>query len=130
MKNFIQEFKAFALKGNVFDLAIAIIIGSAFGKIIASFVADVFMPVISLLMGNNNITELKIVLKEAVGETPELAIRYGLFIQTFIDFILIALVIFAMIKMINKMKKKEEAKPAVPTNEEILLTEIRDLLKK
>jgi len=134
MKKTLQEFKEFVSKGNVFDLAVALIIGGAFGKIIASFVKDLFMPIIGWIMGSNNITEMKIVLVEAVGETtPELAITYGMFLQTTIDFLLIALVVFALMKMINKIKKKEAIKPAapvVPTKEEVLLTEIRDLLKK
>lgn len=133
MKKTFQEFKEFISKGNVIDLAIALIIGGAFKSIITSFVNDIFTPFIGLILGNNNIADLKIVLEEAVGDTPELAIRYGLFIQTTIDFILIAIVIFIMVKVITKMKKKEEEKPAEPTapsNEEVLLTEIRDLLKK
>ena len=133
MKKTFQEFKEFITKGNVFDLAIALIIGGAFKSIISSFVKDIFTPFIGLILGNSNIADLKIVLEEAVGETPELAIRYGLFIQAAIDFILIAMVIFIMVKVINKMKKKEEEKPvepAAPGNEEVLLTEIRDLLKK
>lgn len=133
MKKFIGEFKAFATKGNVFDLAVGIIIGGAFGKIIASFVNDIFMPIIGLILGGQNFTDLKIVLEEAVGETPELAIAYGRFIQTTIDFILIAFVIFVMIKFITKLKKKEEEAPKAPpkpSNEEVLLAEIRDLLKK
>ena len=133
MKKFMGEFKAFATKGNVFDLAVGIIIGGAFGKIIASFVNDLFMPLIGLLLGGQNFSGLKIVLEEAVGDSPELAIYYGKFIQTTIDFILIAFVVFMMIKFITKLKKKEEALPAAPpkpTNEEVLLAEIRDLLKK
>ena len=133
MKKGMQEFKTFIAKGNVIDLAVALIMGGAFGKIVTSFVNDLFMPIIGLLMGNSNIADLKIVLREAAGETQaELAIRYGMFIQTAIDFILIAFVIFIMIKFITKLKKKEEAKPVEPpkpTNEEVLLTEIRDLLK-
>jgi len=133
MKKTFQEFKEFITKGSIFELAIALIIGGAFKSIITSFVNDVFMPFIGLILGNNNIADLKIVLEAAVGDTPELAIRYGLFIQATIDFILIAFVIFMMVKFITKMKKKEAEKPvepAGPTNEEVLLTEIRDLLKK
>lgn len=133
MKKFLNEFKTFISKGNVFDLAVGIIIGGAFGKIVASFVADIFMPFIGFIFGGTNVADLKVVLEAAVGETPELAIRYGMFLQTFIDFVLIALVIFVLIKVINKMKKKEEEKPAAPAAppaQEVLLTEIRDLLKK
>jgi len=133
MKKTLQEFKAFITKGNVIDLAIALIIGGAFKSIITSFVNDILMPFIGLILGNSNIADLKVVLEEAVGDTPELAIRYGLFIQTAIDFIIIAFVIFIMVKVLTKMKKKEEEKPSepeAPGNEEVLLTEIRDLLKK
>ena len=133
MKKNIDEFKAFITKGNVFNLAIGIIIGAAFGKIIASFVKDILMPVIGLIIGNNNIAELKIILAESTGEgVEELAIRYGLFIQTFIDFVIIALVIFMLVKMVIKMQKKEEEAPAAPPKpsvEETLLTDIRDILK-
>ena len=132
MKNFFDEFKKFAVKGNVIDLAVGIIIGSAFGKIIASFVNDLFMPLISLLMGKTNFVQLKVILVEASGDTPELAIRYGQFIQTVIDFILIAFVVFIMVKTVNNMRKKQEEKPAAPpapSNTEILLEEIRDLLR-
>jgi large conductance mechanosensitive channel len=133
MKKTLREFKVFITKGNVFDLAVALIIGSAFGKIVTSFVNDLFMPLLGLILGGNNITALKVVLKPAVGEDGvELAIRYGMFIRATIDFLLIALVIFAMIKLISKFKKKEEEKPVAPlkpSNEEVLLAEIRDLLK-
>lgn len=132
MKKFISEFKSFATKGNVFDMAVGIIIGGAFGKIVTSFVNDLFMPLFGLILGKVNFTELKWVLSEAVGESPELAIYYGKFLQTTIDFILIAFVIFLMIKFLSKLKKKEEAapvEPPKPSAEEALLTEIRDLLK-
>lgn len=132
----IEEFKTFALKGNVVDMAVGIIIGGAFGKIVASFVSDIIMPPIGLLVGGVNFTELSYVMKEAVGETPAVTLNYGNFIQVLIDFLIIAFAIFMMIKAMNSMKKKEEAVPAAPpappapTNEEQLLTEIRDLLKK
>lgn len=132
MKKMLQEFKTFATKGNVFDLAVGIIIGGAFGKIVASFVNDVFMPFLSLIFGKINLSDLKFILSEASGDAPELAIRYGLFIQTLIDFILIAFVVFIMVKAINNLKKKEDAKPAPPPEipkDIILLEEIRDLLK-
>lgn len=129
----IDEFKSFAVKGNVIDLAVGIIIGTAFGKIVSSFVNDVIMPPIGILIGGVKFSSLKIVLKEAVGETPAIAINYGNFLQVTFDFLIIALSIFMVIKAMNAAKKKEEAKPAAPappTKEEVLLTEIRDLLKK
>ncbi len=132
MRKLMQEFKTFATRGNVFDLAVGIIIGGAFGKIVTSFVNDLFMPVISLILGKLNLARLKLVLAPAVGDKPELALSYGNFIQTTIDFILIAFVVFMMIKALNKFKKKEEEKvveaPA-PAAEVVLLAEIRDLLK-
>lgn len=132
MKKFLEEFKKFALKGNVFDMAVGIIIGGAFSKIVASLVADVIMPVVGLAFGGVSFTDLKIVIEEAVGDAPEVAIYYGKFIQNTVDFIIIALVVFFMVKNINKLKKKEEVKPpapAKPTEEVVLLTEIRDLMK-
>ena len=130
-----KEFKEFAVKGNVLDLAIGVIIGGAFGKIVASVVDDILMPPIGMAMGKVDFKNLKIVLQEAdvANKVTEVAIRYGNFIQSLIDFTIIALCIFALIKGINKMKKEEEAAPAPapagPTNEEVLLTEIRDLLR-
>jgi len=129
----IKEFKAFAMKGNVIDLAVGIIIGAAFGKIVTSFVNDIIMPPIGLLVGGVNFGDLKIVIKEAIGPKPVVAINYGNFIQVAFDFLIVAFTIFLVIKAMNSMKKKEEEKPAepvAPTNQEILLTEIRDLLKK
>ena len=126
MKKFMDEFKAFAIRGNVIDLAVGVIIGGAFGKIVASLVNDVLMPVISLLFGGAKFTELK----ANVGGAE---ILYGNFIQNIFDFVIIALVIFIMIKNINKLKKKEEQAPSappVPSKEELLLTEIRDILKE
>lgn len=128
-----KEFKEFAVKGNVMDLAIAVIIGAAFGKIVSSLVNDVIMPVIGLIVGGIDFTSLKIILTPAVGETAEVAILYGTFIQTIVDFLLIALSVFFVIKLLTKFKKKEEIKPAAPaapSQEIVLLTEIRDLLKK
>ncbi|WP_417615322.1 large-conductance mechanosensitive channel protein MscL [Oceanisphaera sp.] len=127
-----QEFKTFAVKGNVVDMAVGIIIGAAFGKIVTSLVSGVIMPPIGLLLGGVDFSDLQVVLKEAVGETPAVVISYGAFIQTLVDFTIIAFAIFMMVKGINSLKKKEEAKPASPpkpTAEEVLLTEIRDLLK-
>lgn len=130
---FIKEFKEFAVKGNVMDMAIGVIIGGAFGKIVASFVGDVLMPPIGLLLGGVDFKNMSMVLKEAVGETPAVMLNYGMFIQNVIDFLIIAFVIFMMLKGINSLKKKEEEAPAAPpapSNEEVLLGEIRDLLKK
>ncbi len=127
-----KEFKAFAIKGNVMDLAVAVIIGAAFGKIVSSLVNDVIMPVIGLIVGGIDFTTLKIVLTPTVGDTAEVAILYGAFIQTIVDFLLIALSVFFVIKLLTKFKKKEEVKPAppaAPAQDIVLLTEIRDLLK-
>ena len=136
----LKEFKDFAMRGNVVDMAVGIIIGGAFGKIVASFVADVIMPPLGILIGGVDFTQLKITLKEAVVDaagavtTEAVSINYGSFIQTAVDFVIIAFAIFMAIKAMNSMKKKEEAAPPPPppgpTKEEVLLTEIRDLLKK
>lgn len=126
-----KEFKEFISRGNVIDLAIGVIIGGAFGAIVKSLVDDIIMPIVGLLLGRVNFESLKIVLKEAEGKTPELSINYGLFIQNTVNFIIIAFVIFLIVKVINKMRKQQEAEaPVVPTQTEQLLTEIRDLLKK
>lgn len=130
----IKEFKVFAMRGNVFDLTIGIIIGGAFGKIVSSLVSDILMPPIGLLIGGVNFTDLKITLKQAdlLQMTPPVTINYGNFIQVIFDFLIIAFAIFVLVKAINRMKKKEEAaptEPPKPSNEEMLLTEIRDLLK-
>ncbi len=132
MKKMMGEFKTFVIRGNVVDLAVGIIIGGAFGKIVASFVNDIVMPVVSLIVGSN-FNNWKYVIAPAEGDIEEVAIRYGVFIQTAIDFVIIAFVIFLMVKLINRMRKKqEEAPPAppAPSKEEVLLGEIRDLLKK
>ncbi len=132
----VDEFKAFAMKGNVVDMAVGIIIGAAFGKIVASIVNDVIMPPIGLLVGGVNFTDLKFILKAAVGENPAVTLNYGNFIQVVFDFLIVAFAVFMVIKAMNSAKKKEEEKPAAPaappapTKEETLLTEIRDLLKK
>lgn len=128
----LQEFKKFAMRGNVVDMAVGIVIGAAFGKIVSSFVADVIMPPLGLLLGGVDFKDLVIVLQEAVGETPAVVIAYGQFIQTVVDFVIIAFAIFMVIKAMNSLKAKEEAAPAAPpapSKEELLLTEIRDLLK-
>lgn len=129
----IKEFKEFAVKGNVIDMAVGIIIGGAFGKIVSSFVADVVMPPIGVLLGGVDFTKLAMTVKEASETTEAVKINYGLFLNTIVDFVIIAFVIFMVIKTINKMKRKEEEKPAAPpapSKQEVLLTEIRDLLKK
>lgn len=129
----IQEFKEFAVKGNVIDMAVGVIIGAAFGKIVSSFVADVVMPPIGVLLGGVNFSDLAVTVKEAVGASPAVVVAYGKFAQAVIDFAIIAFVIFAVVKVINSLKKEAEAAPAppaAPSKEEILLTEIRDLLKK
>ena len=127
-----QEFKEFAMRGNVVDLAVGVVIGAAFGKIVSSVVADVIMPPIGLMMGGVDFTDLKVVLKDAVGETPAVTLNYGSFIQTCVDFIIIAFAIFMLIKALNSMQRKKEEAPAAPPPppaQEVLLTEIRDLLK-
>lgn len=129
-----QEFKTFAMKGNVVDMAVGIIIGGAFGKIISSFVADVIMPPIGLLLGRVNFADLVVTLKPAAGEVVAVTLNYGKFIQTVVDFAIVAFVIFMVVKGMNSMKKKEAAAPTPPppppSKQELLLAEIRDLLKK
>jgi large conductance mechanosensitive channel len=129
----LQEFKQFIMKGNVIDLAVGIIIGIAFGKIVSSFVADVIMPPIGILLGGVDFSNLAITLKEGAEGVEPVLLKYGVFINTVIDFIIIGFVIFLMVKAINSLKKKEEEKPAPPaepTKSEILLAEIRDELRK
>ncbi|MFZ5523083.1 MAG: large-conductance mechanosensitive channel protein MscL [Pseudomonadota bacterium] len=129
----LQEFKQFAIKGNVVDMAVGVIIGAAFGKIVSSLVTDVVMPPIGVLIGGVDFSKLAITLQEATASEPAVVISYGKFIQTVVDFTIIAAVIFMVIKGINSMKKKAEeasAAPAAPPAQEVLLTEIRDLLKK
>ena len=129
----LSEFKEFAIKGNVVDMAVGIIVGAAFGKIVSSFVKDIIMPPIGVMMGGVDFTDLAVTIQEAAGEVPAVAIKYGAFIQTIVDFIIVALAIFMAVKVMNSMKKAEEEAPKkdpAPSNEEVLLTEIRDLLKK
>jgi large conductance mechanosensitive channel len=132
----VDEFKAFAMKGNVVDMAVGIIIGAAFGKIIASMVSDVIMPPLGLLIGGVNFTDLKFIMKAAVGENPAVTLNYGNFLQVVFDFLIVAFVVFMMIKAMNSAKKKQATAPAAPpappapSKEEMLLTEIRDLLRK
>lgn len=131
----LNEFKSFAMKGNVVDMAVGVVIGSAFGKIVSSLVANIITPILGVLVGGVNFKDLKIVLKEAtLTGGSEVNIEYGIFLQNIFDFIIIAFSIFAVIKILNSLKKKEEAKPtpapAAPAADIVLLTEIRDLLKK
>lgn len=135
----IKEFKDFAMRGNVVDLAVGVVIGGAFGKIVSSLVSDVIMPPIGLALGGVNFTDIKITLKDAMLDAagaitaPAVTLNIGTFVQTVFDFTIIAFAIFMIVKLMNSAKKKEEAAPApppAPTKEEVLLTEIRDLLKK
>ena len=131
--SFISEFKEFAVKGNVVDMAVGVVIGGAFGKIVTSLVGDVIMPVVGVITGGANFSDLKVILKEAVGETPAVSINYGAFIQNIIDFTIIAFCIFVAIKAINKLKREKPAEPeapAEPSEDIVLLREIRDSLKK
>jgi len=128
----INEFKAFAVKGNVVDMAVGIIIGAAFGKIVSSFVGDVIMPPLGLLIGGVDFSDLAITLKAAQGDIPAVVLAYGRFIQTVLDFVIVAFAIFMGVKAINRLKREEAAAPSVPpapSTQEMLLTEIRDLLK-
>ena len=129
----VDEFKAFIMRGHVVDMAVGVIIGGAFGKIVTSLVNDIFMPIIGMVLGNVDFTSLEIKLGEPVEGAEQAAIRYGMFIQEIVNFLIIALCIFMVIKLIAKMKKKKEEEPAPapePTKEEVLLTEIRDALNK
>jgi len=128
-----KEFKAFAMRGNVIDMAVGIVIGAAFGKIVSSFVADVIMPPIGLLMGRVNFSDLAVTLQKANGSVAAVTLNYGKFIQTLLDFTIVAFAIFMVIKGMNSLKKKEDAAPtppAAPSKEEVLLMEIRDILKQ
>ena len=129
----VDEFKAFVMRGNVVDLAVGVIIGAAFGKIVTSLVNDIFMPIIGMIVGNVDFTTLEIKIGEPVEGVEQAAIKYGMFIQEIVNFLIISLCIFMVIKLIAKMKKKKEEEPAPapePTKEEVLLTEIRDALNK
>ncbi|MCR4941263.1 MAG: large-conductance mechanosensitive channel protein MscL [Campylobacter sp.] len=133
--SFIQEFKEFAMRGNVIDMAVGVVIGGAFGKIVSSLVGDVIMPIVGVITGGVNFTDLKFNLKDAVDGAPAVTINYGNFIQTAVDFLIIAFCIFCVIKAINSLKKKAEPEPEPEAPAETpadiaLLTEIRDLLKK
>jgi len=130
----LKEFKEFAVKGNVIDLAVGVVIGTAFGKIVSSLVTDIIMPPIGVLMGGVNFSSFALTLVAATEEAAAITINYGIFFNTVLDFVIIAFAIFIVIKQINRLKKKEEKKEekkaAEPTQEAILLEEIRDLLKK
>ena len=131
MKKLLEAFKAFVMRGNVLDLAVGVIIGGAFGKIVTSLVNDIFMPIIGMIIGNVDFSSLEIKLGESVEGAEQAAIRYGMFIQEIVNFLIIALCIFMVIKVVNKLQKKNEEAPAPePTKEEVLLTEIRDALNK
>lgn len=138
MKKILEEFKTFAMRGNVVDMAVGIIIGGAFGKIVSSVVSDLIMPVIGLFVGGVNFTDWKLVLKHAVMEggqvvSPEVAVTYGNFLQVTFDFLIIAFAIFLMVKGLNSLEKKKEEEPSAPAPPPAdveLLTEIRDLLKE
>jgi len=126
-----KEFKEFAMRGSVVDLAVGIIIGGAFGKIVSSLVNDIIMPPIGILIGGVDFSSLALTLKEASGAAPAVVIRFGMFVNTAIDFVIVALAIFLLIRGINSFKKKQqEAAPAPPPRQEVLLAEIRDLLRK
>jgi len=128
----LKEFREFAMRGNVVDLAVGVIIGAAFGKIVSSLVADIIMPPLGLLIGGIDFKQFAWTLRPAVGDTPAVVMHYGIFIQNVFDFVIVAFAIFMAIKLINKLnrKKKEEPKaPPAPTKEEVLLAEIRDILK-
>jgi large conductance mechanosensitive channel len=131
----VQEFREFAVKGNVVDLAVGVIIGGAFGKIVSSLVADVVMPPLGVLVGGVNFSALAITLKEAdlVASKPPVLLKYGMFLQATFDFMIVALAVFALVKAINSLKRAQAAEPpppAAPAPELLMLTEIRDLLKK
>ncbi|MEM8498612.1 MAG: large-conductance mechanosensitive channel protein MscL [Pseudomonadota bacterium] len=128
-----SEFKDFAMRGNVVDMAVGIVIGAAFGKIVSSFVADVVMPPIGLMVGGVDFSQLSLTLQEAAGDAEAVAINYGVFLQNVFDFVIVAFAIFMVIKGMNSMKKEEEEAPEAPpepSKEEVLLTEIRDLLSR
>jgi large conductance mechanosensitive channel len=127
-----KEFKEFAVKGNMLDMAVGIIVGAAFGKIVSSLVADVIMPPLGLLVGGIDFSAMGVVLKEAVGTTPATVLRYGAFIQALLDFVIVAFAIFMMVKGINRLRRPKveaPAAPPAPPREEVLLQEIRDILK-
>jgi len=128
----VKEFKEFIMRGNVIDLAVGIVIGAAFGKVVSSLVADIIMPPLGLLIGGVNFTELKVVLGPPLSGGEPVTLNYGNFIQVLFDFVIVAFAIFLVVKMVNRLKRKQAEAPAVPpapTKDQVLLTEIRDLLK-
>lgn len=137
---FFQEFKEFAMRGNVIDLAVGVIIGGAFNKIVSSLVADIIMPPLGVLLGGVDFKDFAFTLKDAVGDDPAVVLNYGMFIQNIFDFIIVAFSIFLAIRVMNKLREKQDeavveaveeaAEEAAPTKEEILLSEIRDILKE
>ena len=129
----LKEFKEFAMRGNVLDMAVGIVIGGAFGKIVSSLVNDVLMPPLGLLVGGMDFSKLAITLKEAAGDAAAVQLKYGMFIQQIVDFLIVAFAIFMVVKAMNSLKRKQEAAPAAPAappRQEVLLEEIRDLLKR
>jgi len=126
----IQEFKDFALRGNVVDMAVGVVIGGAFGKIVTSFTNDLLMPPLGMLTGGMDFSDLAVKLKEPVGDVPAVAINYGAFINVLIDFAIVAFAIFLLVKALNRAMPKKPAPPPGPSREEVLLTEIRDALRR
>jgi large conductance mechanosensitive channel len=128
----IKEFREFAVKGNVVDMAVGVIIGAAFGKIVSSLVADVIMPPLGLLIGGIDFSHFQMVLRDSVDKTPPVALKYGVFLQAIFDFLIIAVAVFLLIKIVNRLRRQQEAAPPPPPEppkQELLLAEIRDLLK-
>ncbi|HEY8944529.1 MAG TPA: large-conductance mechanosensitive channel protein MscL [Polyangiaceae bacterium] len=128
----IKEFREFAVKGNVVDMAVGVIIGAAFGKIVSSLVGDVIMPPLGLLIGGIDFSHFQMVLREGVDKTPPVTLKYGVFLQAIFDFLIIAMAVFGLIKVVNRLRRQQDAKPAPPPEppkQELLLAEIRDLLK-
>jgi len=126
----IQEFKEFAMRGNVVDMAVGVVIGAAFGKIVSSFTNDLLMPVLGVFTGGIDFSDKVITLKEPVGEVAGVALKYGVFINVIIDFVIVAFAIFLLVKAMNRVVKREPPPPAAPSREEVLLTEIRDALRR
>lgn len=126
----LQEFKKFAVQGNVMDMAVGVVIGTSFGKIVSSLVTDVIMPPIGVLTGGIDFANLALTLQKATEEAPAVTLNYGIFINTVIDFIIVAFAIFMVVKQMNRFRKKEEAKPVETPEDILLLREIRDVLKK
>jgi large conductance mechanosensitive channel len=129
MKNFLEDFKKFVMRGNVLDLAVALIIGTAFGRIVSSLVNDILMPVLGLITGKINYSKLEYVISTG-DKTKDIVFKYSMFLQAIIEFLIIAFSVFVMIRILSKFKRKEEVKPAERNKQEVLLEEIRDLLKR